>query len=132
MVELRRYPCRDVPLKSVPQDPGVYAWFDSEAPVYAGKASGGGGLRDRLGKHLGLGVDLSRSSFRRNVAEHLLGIPTSASRQRPSIVTAEQAAAVNQWIGALEVAWLVFSTSAEAIAFERLLLGEWMPPLSKR
>lgn len=132
MVALQRYPCRDIPLKSVPQDPGVYAWFDSDEPVYAGKASGAGGLRGRLSKHLGLSIDLSRSSLRRNVAEHLLGIPTSVSRQRPSLVTAEQVAEINEWIGKLEVAWLISPTSAEAVAFERLLLGEWMPSLSKR
>lgn len=96
------------------------------------RASGRGGLRDRLDKHLGLGTDLSRSSLRRNVAEHLLGIPTSVSRQRPSVVTTDQAAQVNARIGALELAWVEFSTPAEAVAFERPLLVEWMPPLSKR
>lgn len=82
--------------------------------------------------HLGVGMDLSRSSLRRNVAEHLLGIPTSASRQRPSVMTNEQVLATNEWIRALEVSWLEFQAAAEAIAFERELLGEWMPPLSKR
>jgi hypothetical protein len=107
-------------------------WFGSDAPVYAGKASGRGGLRDRIGKHLGLGTDLSRSSLRRNVAEHLLGIPTSVSRQRPSAIRTDEADQVNAWISALELAWVEFATPAEAIAFERSLLAEWMPPLSKR
>jgi hypothetical protein len=103
-----------------------------ETPVYAGRASGSGGLRERLGKHLGVGTDLSRSSLRRNVAEHLLGIPTAVSRQRPSLVTKDQADQVNAWIDTLDLTWLVFSTPTEATAFERLLLGEWMPLLSKR
>lgn len=120
-----------VPLSSIPISPGVYTWFDSGEPVYAGKASGTGGPRDRLGKHLSLGNDLSRSSFRRNVAERLLDIPTSVSRQRPSVVTTEQAEKVNAWIGTLELAWVEFPTPPEAIAFEPLLLSEWTPPLSK-
>jgi hypothetical protein len=45
---------------------------------------------------------------------------------------AEEVSAVNRWIRELEVAWLEFPTPGEAIAFERELLGEWMPPLSKR
>lgn len=132
MVELPRRLVPDIEIRSIPEKPGVYAWFSSGGPIYAGKASGSGGLRERLGKHLGVGMDLSRSSLRRNVAEHLLGIPTSVSRQRPSVMTHEQVLATNEWIRALEVAWLELQTPAEAIAFERELLGEWMPPLSRR
>ena len=110
----------------------MYAWFRHSDPIYAGKASGRGGLRERLGKHLGVGLDLSRSSLRRNVAEHLLSIPTSVSRQRPSAMTAEQVSMVNAWIQELELSWLEFPTQAEAVAFERELLHEWMPPLAKR
>ena len=39
---------------------------------------------------------------------------------------------VNAWIQELELSWLEFPTQAEAVAFERELLREWMPPLSKR
>jgi hypothetical protein len=87
MVELPRRLMPDIEISSIPEKPGVYAWFSFAGPIYAGKASGSGGLRDRLGKHRGVGLDLSRSSLRRNVAEHLLGIPTSVSRQRPSVMT---------------------------------------------
>jgi transposase len=132
MLELSRVQASDVKVRSIPEGPGVYAWFRSSAPIYAGKASGRGGLRERLGKHLGVGLDLSRSSRRRNVAEHLLSIPTSVSRQRPSAMTPEQVSEVNAWIQELELSWLEFPTRAESVAFERELLHEWMPPLSKR
>ena len=132
IVELPRVPVPNIEVRSIPGRPGVYAWFRSGAAIYAGKASGRGGLRERLCKHLGGGLDLSRSSLRRNVAEHLLNVPTSASRQRPSVMTSEQVSIINEWISGLEVTWLEFSTPAEAVAFERELLREWMPPLSKR
>lgn len=132
MMELPRVLAAEVDVRSVPDGPGVYAWFSSADPIYAGKASGSGGLRERLRKHLGVGLDLSRSSLRRNVAEHVLGVPTSASRQRPSVMTSEQVSTINGWIRELEVAWLEFPTPGEAVAFERELLREWMPPLSKR
>lgn len=132
MLELPRVPVRDVDAKSIPVSPGVYAWFRSGEPIYAGNASGGGGLRDRLGKHLGVGLDLSRSSLRRNVAEYLLSVPTADSRRRPSIMTSDQVSAINAWIRDLEVSWLALPTPADAVEFERELLHECMPPLSKR
>ena len=79
MLALPRTSVLEIDIKSVPRAPGVYAWFRQGAPVYGGKASGEGGLRDRIGKHLGLELDLSRSSLRRNVAEHLLSVPTVKS-----------------------------------------------------
>ena len=132
MLELPRMPVRNIEAKSVPAEPGVYAWFRSEDPVYAGKASGSGGLRERLGRHLGVGLDLSRSSLRRNVAEHLLSVPTADSRRRPSIMTSDQVSTINEWIRELEVTWLALPTPADAVELERQLLQEWMPPLSKR
>jgi hypothetical protein len=132
MLALPRVLACEIDVRSIPYSPGVYAWFRSSEPVYAGKASGIGGLRDRLGKHLGVGLDLSRSSLRRNVAEHLLDIPTSVSRKRPSVMRSDQVSMINGWIGELEVAWLEFPTPGEAVTFERKLLREWMPPLSKR
>ena len=132
MLELPRVAVSEIEVRSIASGPGVYAWFRSSDPIYAGKASGAGGLRGRLSKHLGVGLDLSRSSLRRNIAEHVLGVPTSVSRQRPSAMSAEQVSAVNGWIRELEVAWLELPTSGEAITFERELLREWMPPLSKQ
>jgi hypothetical protein len=132
MLERPRVLVHDIEVKSIPVEPGVYAWFRSGEPVYAGKASGSGGLRERLGKHLEVRLDLSRSSLRRNVAEHLLSVPTAVSRRRPSMMTSDQVSTINEWICELEVAWLTFPTPAEAVAFERQLLHEWMPPLSKK
>lgn len=54
------------------------------------------------------------------------------SRQRPTVMTPQQVLAVNEWMSDLEVAWLECRTPAEAVSFERELLNEWMPPLSKR
>lgn len=132
MLELPRVLVPEIDVKAIPDKPGVYAWFRSADPIYAGKASGSGGLRERLGKHLGVGRDLSRSSLRRNVAEHVLSVPTSVTRRRPSVMTSEQVSTINGWIRELEVAWLEFPAAGEAVAFERELLREWMPPLSKR
>lgn len=132
MLELPRVLASEIRVRSIPDKPGVYAWFRSAEPIYAGRAIGSGGLRERLGKHLGVGLDLSRSSLRRNVAEHLLSVPTSVSRQRPSVMTADQVSTVNGWIGELAIAWLEFPNRGDAMAFERVLLQEWMPRLSKR
>lgn len=132
ILRLPRVLVTEIEISAVPDRPGVYAWFRSSDPIYAGKASGGGGLRERIGKHLGVGPDLSRSSLRRNVAEHVLGVPTSESRQRPSVMSSEQVSKINAWIRELEVTWLEFPTPVEAVAFERELLREWMPRLSKR
>jgi hypothetical protein len=132
MNDLPRRPASTTSVRSIPSAPGVYAWYETGIPIYAGKASGRGGLRERLGKHLGTGVDLSRSSLRRNVAEHLLEIPTALSRQRPSVMTTDQVAEINSWIHGLALAWLILPSPVEAIEFERELLGEWMPSLSKR
>lgn len=120
-------------LSDIPDQPGVYAWFMDGEPMYAGRALAKGGLRRRVGRgHLATGLDLSHSSFRRNVCEHVLGVPTAISRRRPPVLTKDQVRAVNDWIGACEVAWLTFATPAEAADFEKALLAEWKPPLSKR
>ena len=60
MVDLPRRLVPDIEISSIPEKPGVYAWFKPAGPIYAGKASGDGGLRDRLRKHLGVGLDLGR------------------------------------------------------------------------
>lgn len=132
MLELPRVPVPAVETKAIPATPGVYAWFRDGKPIYAGKASGSGGLRNRLAKHLGIGLDLSRSSLRRNVAEHLLHVPTADSRRRPSSMTVDQVSTINEWIRELEIVWLELPTAVDAVTFERELLREWTPPLCKR
>lgn len=118
---------------AIPSEPGVYVWFRDGEPIYAGRAVATGGLRRRLWRsHLATGLDLSHSSFRRNVCEHVLGIPTSVTRQRPTVMRADQVKKVNEWIRGCEVAWIELRTVEETKQFERSLMAEWMPPLSKR
>ena len=119
--------------KDIPNRPGVYAWYRDGEPVYSGRALGGDGLHGRIWKnHLKTGNDLSRSSFRRNVCEHLGIAPTSKTTIRPTLMTAADVEPVNQWIRECEVAWIECQAASEAEALERALHGEWMPPLSRR
>ncbi len=119
--------------KAVPTVPGVYAWYRDGEPVYSGRATGTGGLHGRIWKnHLRTGVDLSRSSFRRNVCEHLGIAPTSKTTVRPTLMTAAQVEPVNMWIRGCEVAWIECESPAEPAALEKELHGEWMPPPSRR
>ena len=72
----------------VPAQPGVYAWYRDGVAVYSGRALGAEGLKGRIwGNHLKTGEDLSRSSFRRNVCEHLGIAPTSTTTIRPTVMT---------------------------------------------
>lgn len=119
--------------KDVPTGPGVYAWYSEGEPVYSGRALGADGLHGRVWKnHLKTGSDLSRSSFRRNVCEHLGIAPTSRTTVRPTVITATEVAPVNAWIRGCEVAWIECQSASEAAALEKALHAEWMPPLSRR
>jgi len=119
--------------KDIPSRPGVYAWYHDGQPVYSGRALGIDGLHGRIWtNHLRAGKDLSRSSFRRNVCEHLGIAPTSKTTIRPTVMTAADIEPVNQWIRGCEVAWIECQSAAEAEALEKALHGEWMPPLSRR
>ncbi len=54
----RQLSSRDIPIM-----PGVYAWYRQSEPVYASRATGKHGLRDRIwGNHLTKGKDLSPPS----------------------------------------------------------------------
>ena len=88
----------------LPAEPGVYAWFRDGQPVYAGVETGRQGLRGRLRKYRSQGNDLSRSSLRRNMAEHLLGLPITVSHRRPSQVLTDQVNVVNDWLATCQVA----------------------------
>jgi hypothetical protein len=113
----------------VPQDPGVYGWYRDGEPVYVGKA---GNLYKRVwGKHMGRGIVMTGSAFRRNVAAHL-GIATAADiKARRYLPTREDADAVGAWIRSCQVAWVVRATNDEAADLERRMKAEWMPPLTK-
>lgn len=117
----------------MPKSFGVYTWYRGGKPIYSGRAIGAKGLHDRVCKnHLAKGPDLSRSSFRRNVCEHLGIAGTEVTTQRPTQLTEGDVEPVDGWILACEVAWIDFPTVEEAKNFERRLLAEWMPPLSRR
>lgn len=119
--------------KDVPTGPGVYAWYHDGEAVYSGRALGGDGLHGRIWKnHLKTGNDLSRSSFRRNVCEHLGIAPTSKTTVRPTLMTDADVVPVNRWIQECEVAWIECQSAGEAKALEKALQAEWMPPVSRR
>lgn len=93
----------------VPQSLGVYAWYRDGQPIYAGRALGAKGLNDRVWRnHLATGPDLSRSSFRRNVREHLGIAGTTVSRIRPTRLSTDDVQPINVWIRECEVAWIGF------------------------
>lgn len=82
MNEHPRVPASTFSANQVPTDPGVYAWYRDGAPVYVGKA---GDLNQRVWKnHMGRGVVMTGSAFRRNVSQHL-GIATAADIQPAGI-----------------------------------------------
>lgn len=116
----------------LPSAPGAYAWFRERTPVYVGVAAGEGGIRERVGKHLQLGNDLSRSSLRRNVCEHLGLASTARTRTRPTVMRAEEVALVNNWISECEVTWISCESSAAARGLEAQLKLEWKPLPTKR
>lgn len=119
--------------QDLPDRPGVYAWYQGGEAVYSGRATGGGGIRDRVwAYHLRTGPDLSRSSFRRNVCEELGIAKAALTRQRPPKLSAAAVEPVNRWIGSCEVTWLACRTAGEARELETDLHAEWLPPLSKR
>jgi hypothetical protein len=119
--------------REIPTTPGIYAWYREGDPVYSGRAVGKSGLRGRIWRnHLNEGTDLSRSSFRRNVCEHIGIAPTTTTTVRPTLMTAADVEPVNRWIRGCEVAWIECNSAPEAKALETALHEEWMPPLSRR
>ena len=126
-VDARKLP---IPAREVPAEPGVYVWFREGQPVYVGKALGTNGLQGRLRSHFDQGTDFSRSTFRASIAAAQLGIPRSVVRQRPSVMTPEQTAVVNEWLAGCEVGWIVCASAMEAKNLENALRGEWLPPLN--
>lgn len=130
---LRRSATSIAEARAVPSGPGVYAWYRGGEAVYVGRAIGQDGLRGRVWKdHLRTGNDLSRSSFRRNVCEHLSIAPTSRTTIRPTVMTTTEIAPVNAWIQGCDVAWIECRTDEEATNLESRMKAEWKPPLTKR
>lgn len=119
--------------KDVPASPGVYAFYKDGTAVYVGRALAQRGLRGRLlGDHLSTSPDLSRSTLRRSVAAEQ-GVATRAeAAARPTLLTQEQAALVDDWLSACEVTWVECATAGEAAELEEALRVEWMPRLNNR
>lgn len=128
-----RHPVAALNTDDVPTLPGVYAWYLAGDAVYSGRAAGRTGLRGRIwSNHLATGVDLSRSSFRRNVCEHLGIANTTSTKARPPTLAPADVHLVNEWIRRCDIAWLECDSAVDARRLEKLLHAEWMPPLSRR
>lgn len=119
-------------LAAVPTDPGAYAFYRDGSAVYVGRAVTATGLRSRLRTHTATGVDLSHSSFRRNVAEHLGVASTSVTRRRPPELSPADVDPVNAWIRACDVRWMTAPSVEAAKRLEDHLKLEAKPPLTKR
>lgn len=128
----RGHDVRSFKVERAPTAPGVYAFYRGGAAVYVGRAVTESGIRSRLRTHTATGVDLSHSSFRRNVAEHLGVAPTSVTRARPPQLTLEQVEPVNKWISGCTIRWVEATTVDEARQLEEDMKAEWKPPLTKR
>ncbi len=138
MLALERFDAASLTRSDVPTSIGIYVWLRNGSPVYSGRAVGGDGLKGRVwDNHLKTSPDLSRSSFRRNVCEYLGIADTGVARQRPTRLTPQDVAPVNDWIRECQVAWLEFGAEnlgqdVDAVKrFEKDLHAEWFPPLSK-
>lgn len=117
----------------VPSEPGVYAWYRDGDAVYLGRAIGEDGLRGRVwADHLRTGNDLSRSSFRRNVCDHLGIAPTSRTTIRPTLMTAADVEPINEWIRGCQIAWIECESDGAASKLESAMKAEWKPPLTRR
>uniref|UniRef100_UPI003F490F93 GIY-YIG nuclease family protein n=1 Tax=Paenarthrobacter ureafaciens TaxID=37931 RepID=UPI003F490F93 len=114
----------------IPVAPGVYIWFRDGYPIYVGRAIGKKGLRQRLRAHLAQGPDLSRSTLRASVAVSQINVSRSIARRRPSIMTAQQIALVNDWIAECQLGWIACDTRPEALILEKNLRDEWLPELN--
>lgn len=127
IISRRRRLAGTVQRADVPSQPGVYAWFRGGECVYLGKASD---LRSRLASHLASSLDLSRSTLRSWIAVRELGLTREYTRRRPTVMTGEQVAVVNEWINTCELAWTTTGTKEEAAALESRLLRRWRPPIN--
>lgn len=123
-------PVRELARAQVPDEPGVYLWRHDGHAVYVGMATS---LRGRAwGKHLGRGLSLAGSSLRRNVRALLFGIPPNVtSNPNREKVTADQAAAIHEWLRSCDLSWQTYATVDDADQVERLLRREYMPPLNR-
>lgn len=116
--------------EDIPLDPGVYALYHADKPMYVGKAKS---LQGRVWKnHSGRGRGMGASAMRRNVAEHL-GIATANEiKERLYRVSHEEAGHVRAWLDRCEIAWHKCPTETAAVELEKAMKREYLPPLTKR
>lgn len=119
----------DLTAHDIPTGPGVYLWQHRGKIAYVGTASN---LANRIWRrHLAGGRSLGSSSLRRDVAEHLLGIPTTETLRGRRKLTLDEVARVREWLRACELSWQETSSAAEAGTLEKELRGIWLPPLNR-
>jgi hypothetical protein len=81
--------------------------------------------------HLSQSPKMADSALRRNVAE-MLGFASAAAIKDGSYVpTTTQAAEVHRWLLDCEIAWIECASRADALAEERKLKHQQLPPLTK-
>ena len=80
--------------------------------------------------HLSSSLDLSRSTLRSWVAVRELCLTREYTRRRPTVMTGEQVAVVNEWIRTCELAWTPTDTKEEAAALEPRPRRRWRPPIN--
>lgn len=115
--------------QDLPSTPGLIAWFRDGECVYIGMS---GDLRRRIGEHLSTSTDLSRSTLRSWVAVELLGISRERTRQRPSVITQDEADAVAAWLTKCDVGWKVTERRADASRMRDDLLSQMRPRFNRQ
>lgn len=115
---------KNIHMEDVPDAPGLNVWFRDGECVYVGAS---GNLRTRINAHLSRSRDLSRSTLRSWVAVETLGLERAFTRQRPSLVTTEQANSVADWLMQCEVGWVTTDRRATAARLKDRLLSEMRP-----
>jgi hypothetical protein len=125
----RWVPAAGLDPKTIPENPGVYAWRRAGEVVYLGVAKTS--LRQRLRAHLATVPDLSRSTLRASVAVQELGVDRATARARPAVISVEQAEVVNAWLRGCDVAWVAQGSADSAVTLEGRLLRQRKPPLNR-
>ncbi|PZE66838.1 hypothetical protein DEJ27_13205 [Curtobacterium sp. MCPF17_018] len=129
MLRVQSRPVAQVERSDIPTDPGVYLWRWHGRLAYVGTASS---LRTRIwGRHLGGGFSLGSSSLRRDVAEFLLGIPTTETIKGRWKLTVDERDVVRTWLQSCDIAWRIMPTPEDAAALEDELRRVWRPPLNR-
>lgn len=119
-----RVPASGLQRQTIPEKPGLIMWFRAGTCVYIGLS---GDLRARLGTHLSRSRDLSSSTLRSWVAVHTLNLERAVTRQRPSLITQEQADSVTDWLMECEVGWKVTDRRQDAARLKEQMLAKMRP-----